>query len=234
MWKSSDSQVFRIPTRIQSGPDNFDKPKFTMTFLTNLGITEILCSFQLVLEWKTGKEISESSRLEFLEKFSANNLALSDAEDNTSGPLDSRGIADLSLLRTLLAIHQKSWEPSFWEEMDSYVLVAYASLAASRTFFWRLWACLSITLHSEDLLCWYKWTNWFLWAMAAAQTAENHGDEWDSTWYLQWGIYTLILIWTHSQNSLAATEVLGLKIWPNGTSLKWSQRPSQLVELIIK
>ena len=31
-----------------------------------------------------GKEIPESSRLDFLEKFLANNLALSDAEDNTS------------------------------------------------------------------------------------------------------------------------------------------------------
>ena len=58
-----------------------------MTFLTILGVTEILCSFRLVLEGKTGKEIPESSRLEFLEKFSANNFALPDAEDNTSGPL---------------------------------------------------------------------------------------------------------------------------------------------------
>ena len=56
-----------------------------MTFLTILGVTEILCSFRLVLEGKTVKEIPESSRLEFLEKFSANNFALSDAEDNTSG-----------------------------------------------------------------------------------------------------------------------------------------------------
>ena len=65
------------------------------TFLTFLGVTEILCSFKLVLEGKTGKEIPESSRLEFLEKFSANNFALSDAEDNTSGQLNRRGIADL-------------------------------------------------------------------------------------------------------------------------------------------
>ena len=43
---------------------------------------EILRSFRLVLEGKTGKEISESSRLEFLEKFLANNFALSDAEDH--------------------------------------------------------------------------------------------------------------------------------------------------------
>ena len=48
-----------------------------MTFLTILGVTEILCSFRLVLEGKTGKEIPESSRLDFLEKFSANNFALS-------------------------------------------------------------------------------------------------------------------------------------------------------------
>ena len=79
-----------------------------MNFLTILEVMEILCNFRLVLEGKTGKEIPESSRLEFLEKFSANNFALSDAQDNTSGPLNRGGIADLPLLRTLLAIHQKS------------------------------------------------------------------------------------------------------------------------------
>ena len=90
-----------------------------MSFLTFLGDTEILCSFKLVLEWKTGKEIPELSRLEFLEKFSANNFAFSDAEDNTSGPLNRGDIADLPLLRTLLAICQKSEEPSFWKVMNS-------------------------------------------------------------------------------------------------------------------
>ena len=90
---------------------------------------EILCSSRLAVEGKTGKKITESSRLEFLEKFLGNNFALSDAEDNTSGPLNRGGIADLPLLRTLLAICQKSQEPSFWEVMDSFVLVAYASLA---------------------------------------------------------------------------------------------------------
>ena len=67
-------------------------------------VTEILCSFRLVIrEGKRGKEIPESSRLEFLEKFLANNFALSNAAGNTSGPLNKGGIADLSLLRTLLA-----------------------------------------------------------------------------------------------------------------------------------
>ena len=59
---------------------------------------------------------------------------------NTSGPLNRGGIADLPLFRTLLAIHKKSREPSFWEVIDSFVLVAYASLAASRTLLQRLLA----------------------------------------------------------------------------------------------
>ena len=73
----------------------------------------MLCSFKLVLEGKTGKEIPQSSRLEFLETFSANNFALSYAEDNTSSLLNRGFIADLPLLRTLLAIRHKSREPSF-------------------------------------------------------------------------------------------------------------------------
>ena len=95
MNENSGSQFFITTTGIQSGPDAFDKPRFIMTFLTILGVTEILCSFKLVIEGKTGKEIPESSRLEFLQKFSANNFALSDGEDNTSGPLKRGGIADL-------------------------------------------------------------------------------------------------------------------------------------------
>ena len=109
-----------------------------MTFLIILEVTEILCSFKLVPEGKTGKEMPESSRLEFLEKFSANNFALSDGKDNTSRPLNRQGIADLLLLRTLLAR-----EPSFWEVMDSFILLAYASLAASKTLLQRLLVCLN-------------------------------------------------------------------------------------------
>ena len=66
-----------------------------MTFLTIFRVTEILCSFRLVLEGKTGKEIPESLRLEFLEKSSASNFALSDAKDNSSGLSNRAGIADL-------------------------------------------------------------------------------------------------------------------------------------------
>ena len=148
------TQFFRTTIGIKPGPDAFDESRFVMTFLTILEVTEILCSFKLVPEGKTGKEIPESSRLEFLEKFSANNFALSDAEDNTSGPLNRGGIADLPLLKTLFAIRRKSLEPSFWELMEFFVLLAYGSLAALRNLLQRLLACLNFTSDSEDL-CWY-------------------------------------------------------------------------------
>ena len=106
MLESLGSQFFRTTTGTQSEPDVFDESRFVMTFLNILVVLEILCSFRLVLEGKTGKEIPESSRLEFLEKFLANNFALSDAEDNTSRRLNRGGAADLPLLRTLLAIRQ--------------------------------------------------------------------------------------------------------------------------------
>ena len=80
IYESSVSQFFRIPTGRQSVPDAFDESRFVMTFLTVLGVIEILCSFRLVLEGKTYKETPESSRFEFLEKLLANNLALSNAE----------------------------------------------------------------------------------------------------------------------------------------------------------
>ena len=101
MCESPDSQFLRISTGIQSGPDVFDETRFVMTLLNILGVTEILCCFRLVLEEKAGKEMPESSRLEFIEKFLANNFALSDVEDNISGPLNRRGIADLPLLGSL-------------------------------------------------------------------------------------------------------------------------------------
>ena len=120
--KSSGSQFFRTTTGIQSGPDAFDKSRLVLNFLTNLRVTEKLCNFRLVLEGKTGKEIPESSRLEYLEKCFSNYFSLSNAEYNISRPLNRGVTADLPFLRTLLAIRQKSQERSFWEVIDSFVL----------------------------------------------------------------------------------------------------------------
>ena len=201
--------------------------KIHYDFFNHLGSYRNIIQFQLVLEGKTGKEIPEPSRLEFLAKFSANNFALSDAEVNTSRSLNRVGIAYLSLLRKLIAIRQKSWEPSFWEVTDSFVSLAYASLAASRTLLQQLLTHLNFTLESKDLSLWYWWKKWFLWTMAAAQAAEIHEDKWGLTWYFLWWLYTLIPTWIDSQNELTAAEAPSLKISFHGTSPKWSRRPSQ-------
>ena len=75
-----------------------------MTFLTILEVTDILCSFRLILEVESGKGIPKFSRLEFLQKFLTNNFAISDAEDSAPGPLNRGGMENLSLFRILLAI----------------------------------------------------------------------------------------------------------------------------------
>ena len=90
-----------------------------MTFLTNLGVTEV-CSFRLVLERKASREKIESSKLEFVETY----FALLDAEGNTLMSLSRGGVADLPLLRTLSAIRQKVKEKSFWEVIGFFVLLA--------------------------------------------------------------------------------------------------------------
>ena len=89
-----------------------------------------------------------------------NNFVLSDAEGKTSVPLLKDGIADLPLLRTLLVTNQKSREPSFWEVIDPFGLLAEASLAASRTLWWWLIVCLNFTLDTKALFCWYKQELW--------------------------------------------------------------------------
>ena len=74
---------------MRSGPDTFDKLRYVTTFLTVLGVTEILHSFRLevfqirdfsLLEVRTGKKMPVSSRIAFLEKFLGNNFALSDVD----------------------------------------------------------------------------------------------------------------------------------------------------------
>ena len=84
----------------------FDESRFIMTFLAFLGITEIY-SLRLNVEGKAGKEIPESSRWELLEKFLANNFALSYVKNFRSELLDWGSIAYLPLLRALLTICQK-------------------------------------------------------------------------------------------------------------------------------
>ena len=129
MYESSGLHFFRTTTGMQSRPDTFDKSRLFMTFLSNFALTWILCFFRLVLERKTVKVIHKLSKLSSKRGFFLNNFVLLQAEGNTSGLSTRWDLADLPLFRTILAIHENSWEPGFWEKID---FVALASLAASR------------------------------------------------------------------------------------------------------
>ena len=101
-----------------------------MGILTILGVMRVLCSLRVVLE---GKEIPESLRLELFDKFLGNNFVLSDAEDNTSGPLNRGVRADLPLLKTLLAIRHKS--PESQVSGKGYTLLFYSKFGSSKNLF---------------------------------------------------------------------------------------------------
>ena len=52
MCESSGSEFYRKTNGIQSIPDATNESMLVMTLLTIFGVTEILCSFRLVLEKK--------------------------------------------------------------------------------------------------------------------------------------------------------------------------------------
>ena len=88
---------------------------------------------------------------------------------------------DLPLLRTQLAIHRKPQEPSFWEVIDSFVLLPYTILAASRTLSQHLIAYLNFPLDSENLFCWYKQKKRFLWQQQKQLKTTEMSEAWTDT-----------------------------------------------------
>ena len=84
-----------------------------MTFLTNLGVTEIFCIFRLVLEGKKSKKIPESSRLDFLEKKKQTIFALSSVEGYTFRPLNRRGINRFTCVESVFSNSPKVLRTKF-------------------------------------------------------------------------------------------------------------------------
>ena len=125
------------------------------TFLAILRVMDMLCSFRLVLEGKTGKEIPETSRLEFFEGFLANNVALSGAENKTPSPLNRGGIANLPLLRTIKN-SPKVPRDKFLGSDELFCIIGICKFGSFKNPFATLLACGNFTLGSEDLFCWYK------------------------------------------------------------------------------
>ena len=129
--------------------------------------------FQISSRRETGKEKPELPRLEFLETFSANNFALSNAENNSSRPT----IADWPLLRTLLAIPQKSWDPSFWEVID-FCFSSMCKFGSFKILLATITSLYELYFRFRRIILLVQMKKVISMAMAAAaQAAENHGDQ---------------------------------------------------------
>ena len=121
-----------------------------LIFLTIVGVTEILYSFRLVLEGKTGNKIPESSRLEFLEKFLSSSFALSDAEVDSSGPLNRGGIADLTISNL-----PKVPRATFVGSDRFFCFVSICKFISFKNPFANITNLLNFPLNSDNLFCWY-------------------------------------------------------------------------------
>ena len=169
--------------------------------------TEI-CSFRLVLEGKTGKEILKSSSLEFLEVFSRQ-LCFIRCRRQYLWVVEWRRYNRFTFAENNIGNLPKV--PMLTFLGSDGLLLAYESFAALRALLQLLLACVNCNFRFRRFILLVQMKKkWFLWTMAVAQAAENHGDDWGLTWYLQWGIYTSILTLTHSQNSLSALTCFSL------------------------
>ena len=140
-------------------------------FLIILWVTEIPCSFILVLEGKAGKGMPENLILKFLDKFLGSNFALIDGEDNIFRSLNRRGAEDFLLLRALLAICQKPREPSFWKVMDTFYFICKCTSSSFKNSFVTITSLPELCFRFRRYISWYKQKKWFRWIMAAAQAA---------------------------------------------------------------
>ena len=91
--------------------------------------------------------------------FSANNIALSDAEYSTSKLLNIGSIANLPFLRTPFTKSPESQVSGKWYTFFS---LAFACFVASKTLLQWLVTCLNLTLDADFIFCWWKQKQWFL------------------------------------------------------------------------
>ena len=151
-----------------------------MTFLTILGVSEILCSFRLVIKGETGKKIPESSRLEFLEKYSVKILFYQMQKTTPLGCWIEE-FSRFTFFENTISNSSKVLRAKFLEKDGLFYLLAYASFTASRTFLQQLLACLN-----------FRITRFILLLQTKKVTSMNYGSN-TSSWKL-WRCERLDLI----------------------------------------
>ena len=120
-----------------------------------MGVTEILCSFKWVLGWKTGK-YTWVIKIRVLRKVLSKQFCFIRCRTQQLWSMEKRRYSRFIFVENTIDNSPKITTAKFLGRMDSFVLLAYESLATLRTLLQWLLACLNFTLELEDLSFWYK------------------------------------------------------------------------------
>ena len=167
--------------------------------------------FEISSGRKTGKEIPESSKLEFLEKFSVKKFFFIRCSRQHLWAIEWRRYIEwFTFVKNTISNSLKVLRAKF---LGSDRRFCFSSICKFDSFKNPFAMSTSLTELSSRF-------------RRFATNKKSDFCESSFTWYLQWGIYTSSPTWTHSQNSPAAAEAPSLKISSCGTFLKWLQRIS--------
>ena len=222
MYERSGSQL-RATTGIKSGTDAFGKSRFVVTFWAILGVTEMCFA---VMQFHISSRRENRWRDTWVDKIRVprevfgKQFSFIRCRGQHLQAVEQRRYGRFTFVENTISNSPKAPRAKF---PDSFLLLAYASLKASRILLQQLAAYLNFNLDSEVLFCWCKPNKWFLWT--CQQHKQLKSMEMSEAWFDTYD--ERFLTWNHSQKSLVAVEAPNFKISSHGTSLKWSQRPSQ-------
>ena len=190
MYERSGSQL-RATTGIKSGTDAFGKSRFVVTFWAILGVTEMcfaVMQFHISSRRENRWRDTWVDKIRVPRKVFGKQFSFIRCRGQHLQAVEQRRYGRFTFVENTISNSPKAPRAKF---PDSFLLLAYASLKASRILLQQLAAYLNFNLDSEVLFCWCKPNKWFLWTMPAAQAAKKHGDEWGLIWYLRWEISNL-------------------------------------------
>ena len=152
-----------------------------MTFLYVLGVTEILCSFRLVLEGKTGNKITESSRLEFKEKIFANKFFFTRCKRQHPWAVEEKGYSGFTIVENTISNLPKVLRAKFLVSNRPFSFSSICMFGTFKNPFATTTSLSELCFRFGRFTLLEHTKKWFLWTIAAAQAHENHEDEWDLT-----------------------------------------------------
>ena len=142
------------------------------SYLTNLRVKGILCSFSLDINKKQGKDIPESSTLEILQKISTENFLIR-CRGQHLRPIKWRRYIRFTFVENSISKYAKNFQHS--KSLQSGKLLCFISIDKLDNFkksFATIASLNEIPLFLCPFFSWYKW-KLFLWAIAEKQTAKN-------------------------------------------------------------